>query len=645
MPGTSQTSVCRRFVAEAKALGLNTVSFAGSYHAGKFIRPHGGTGKVYFPEDGTAYFRIDPQRYGKIKPLENSLLGQQDTLKTLCESDIAVNAWMVLLHNTRLGTLHPEASVENAFGDRYLYSLCPSAPEAREYAVALCKDVTESYPVIGVSLETPGFLPYQHGFHHEFALLKQNKWLDAQLGLCFCPHCLQGASANGIDAAGLKRRVANAVEAYLGGELDIPDDMAEAFWLADALDGELGAYLRYRCEAVTSLVAEIRASVRKDATVAVIPSVARPTAGAWYEGSDLAALAKTADAIEACFYEPSVERVRVDAFDVLRRVGDASKLRGILRPAWPDLESKSKLVGAVSGAPRCWHRRHRLLQLRSCATRQSRMDRRRIGHRRLMVQFGGKVFVITGSAGGIGRELCRHFGGEGAAIIALDRSETVTDFAEELRAAGIRVEAAVVDIGDSEAVAEAFARLQASLGAVDVLVNNAGVSSHPSLEKTTPHDFADDVNANVNGAYNCCYAVLPGMKKKKAGAIVNIASVNGLAALGDPAYSAGKAGMISLTRSLAVEFGRYGIRANAVCPGTVRTPIWAHRIALNPEVLEQLARWYPLGRIVEPVEVVHAVAFLASDAASAITGTALPVDCGLMAGNIVMTRELTPDDT
>jgi hypothetical protein len=314
------------FAAEAKALGLNTVTFAGSYHAGKFLRPKARTGKVYFPEDGTAYFHVDAQRYGKIKPLENSLLKRQDTLKALCETDIAVNAWMVLMHNTRLGTLHPGATVENAFGDRYPYSLCPSAPEAREYAVALCRDVTETYPVIGVSLETPGFLPYQHGFHHEFALLKQNRWLDAQLGLCFCEHCVRGARSQGIDAAGLRRRVAGAVESYL----------------------EFGAYLRYRCDTVTSLVAEIRASVRKDAAVAVIPSVARPTAGAWYEGTDLAALAKTADAVEACFYEPSVERVRVDAFDVLRRVGDAGKLRGLLRPAWPDLQSKFELVGAVT---------------------------------------------------------------------------------------------------------------------------------------------------------------------------------------------------------------------------------------------------------------------------------------------------------
>ena len=260
------------------------------------------------------------------------------------------------------------------------------------------------------------------------------------------------------------------------------------------------------------------------------------------------------------------------------------------------------------------------------------------------MQFEGKVVAITGAAGGIGRELCRYFGGEGATIAAFDRSIAVTDFANDLRGSGIKAEAEVVDIGDANGVKQAFSNLQTSLGAADILINNAGVSRHPSLEVTTPQGFADDVNTNVNGAYNCCHAVLPGMKAKEAGAIVNIGSVNGLSALGDPAYSVGKAGMISLTKSLAVEFGRYGIRANIVCPATVRTPIWTERTARNPEVLEQLRRWYPLKRIVEPIEVVRAVAFLASDCASAITGVVLPVDCGLTAGNIVMARELTLED-
>lgn len=260
------------------------------------------------------------------------------------------------------------------------------------------------------------------------------------------------------------------------------------------------------------------------------------------------------------------------------------------------------------------------------------------------MRFAGKVVAITGAAGGIGQALCRYFGGEGAAIAAFDRNDAVGTFAEELAVEGVRIRSAVFDVADAEAVARAFAQAETELGPVDILVNNAGVSHYSALERTTPEGWADDIAANLNGAYACSYAVLPAMKARRAGSIVNIGSVNGLSALGDAAYSAGKAGMISMTKSLAVEFGRYGIRCNIVCPGTVRTPIWDARMKRNPKVLEQLERWYPLRRVVEPIEVMRAVAFLASDEASAITGVVLPVDCGLTAGNIVMARELTLED-
>ena len=261
----------------------------------------------------------------------------------------------------------------------------------------------------------------------------------------------------------------------------------------------------------------------------------------------------------------------------------------------------------------------------------------------LPMTFKGKVVAVTGAAGGIGQALCRVFADEGAAIAALDRSARVEALAAELAAAGVEAASAVVDIGDAAAVAAGFAAVGAKLGPVDILVNNAGFSDHLTLEGTSPEGWRDDVNGNLNGAFNCAHAVLPGMRAKGAGAIVNIGSVNGISALGDPAYSAAKAGMISMTRSLALEYGRYGIRANIVLPGTVRTPLWEQRAAKDPGVLARLARWYPLGRIVEPVEVARAALFLASDAAAAITGAALPVDCGLSAGNLVMARELTLD--
>ena len=330
------------------ALGLDTVTVAGSYHAGKFLRPHG-KGKVYFPEDGTVYFKANPERYGAIKPVPNSMLAERDVLRELTnQGRLATNVWLVLMHNTRLGTQHPQSTVANAFGDRYIYNLCPSAPDARAYAIGLARDVTASYPVSGASLETPGFLPYAHGFHHEFALNRPNRWLDSQLGLCFCEHCQAGAKRAGIPVEALRQQVAGDIEAYLSSNVDFPADMAEAFWLADTrTDGALKAFLDWRCTVVTSLVQEIRQAVRKDASVAVIPSVARPTGGAFYEGSDLAALAEAAGLIEACFYEAGAARVKADLFDVKRRLRGKGRLRGIVRPSFPDLDTKSEFLAAM----------------------------------------------------------------------------------------------------------------------------------------------------------------------------------------------------------------------------------------------------------------------------------------------------------
>jgi NAD(P)-dependent dehydrogenase (short-subunit alcohol dehydrogenase family) len=253
------------------------------------------------------------------------------------------------------------------------------------------------------------------------------------------------------------------------------------------------------------------------------------------------------------------------------------------------------------------------------------------------MMFKGKVVAITGAVGGIGQSLCDYFGAEGASIAAIDKSPELPAF---LASAKFKYSYSMIDIGDKDAVASAFK----TFGPVDILVNNAGFSEHPTFNRTDPGGWAHDVNGNLNGAYYCAHAVLPGMKERGHGNIVTIGSVNGIAALGDPAYSAAKAGLISLTRSLALEYGRFGIRANIVLPGTVRTPLWERRAAKDPSVLETLRRWYPLGRIVDPIDVARVVGFLASDAAAAITGVALPVDCGLSAGNIVMARELTLED-
>jgi NAD(P)-dependent dehydrogenase (short-subunit alcohol dehydrogenase family) len=258
-----------------------------------------------------------------------------------------------------------------------------------------------------------------------------------------------------------------------------------------------------------------------------------------------------------------------------------------------------------------------------------------------MITLDGKTALITGAAGGIGQVLCRQFLELGARVIASDReADRLAAYVAEA-GAGDRMVPMVADVTDAPGVAAALTAAVAKAGAPTILVNNAGFAMADSFDATNPEIFRTEVDGNLTGPYILAAAVRPYMEKAGGGAIVNISSVNGLYSVANPGYSAAKAGLISLTKALATELGRYNIRANVICPGTVRTPAWKHRVARDPQVFERLAKWYPLGRVAEPLDIAKAAAFLASDAAAYISGATLTVDGGLTAGNAVFADELT----
>lgn len=248
-----------------------------------------------------------------------------------------------------------------------------------------------------------------------------------------------------------------------------------------------------------------------------------------------------------------------------------------------------------------------------------------------------RLALVTGSAGDIGLAISRRLKADHDIVVMTDRNlDAVTDAAGDLGAGFV---AMCLDVTDPASCAGVAADA-AKLGQVATLVNNAGGVQAASLQSTSIPNWQADRALNLDAAFFVFQAFADQLKATQ-GSVINIASVNGMGVFGHPAYAAAKAGMIHLTRLIAVEHGRYGIRANTVAPGTVRTQAWEARAAQNPNVFEEAAAHYPLGRIARPEDVAEAVGFLASPLAAAITGICLPVDCGLTAGIPGLARTFT----
>lgn len=245
-----------------------------------------------------------------------------------------------------------------------------------------------------------------------------------------------------------------------------------------------------------------------------------------------------------------------------------------------------------------------------------------------------KVAIVTGAAGDIGRAICAALLEAGHAVLAADLSLAGAEATVAALAGRGTIKAHAADVTD-EASVSGMAAAARALGAVAVLVNNAGGCIDPSVTQTTLPNWRRDTALNLDAPMLCFKAVEADLKATR-GAMVNIASVNGLGVYGHPAYSAAKAGMIHFTKFVAVEFGKFGVRANAVAPGTVQTGAWKARADANPNVFAEARRWYPLQRVAKPEDVAEAVRFLAG--AEAITGVVLPVDCGLSAGQVELPR-------
>jgi meso-butanediol dehydrogenase / (S,S)-butanediol dehydrogenase / diacetyl reductase len=238
-------------------------------------------------------------------------------------------------------------------------------------------------------------------------------------------------------------------------------------------------------------------------------------------------------------------------------------------------------------------------------------------------RFTDKRALVTGAASGIGEATARLLHGEGAEVVLADvDTARLESLAAEL---GARATSRALDVRDEAQVARAAAGL-------DVLVNVAGIGSTHDAPGT-PLELWEDVFAvNARGTFLCCKHAIPGMRERGGGAIVNVSSVAALVGLKNrAAYSASKGAVVALTRALAVDHVRDGIRVNAVCPGTVDSP-WVRRLVEEVgESLDSLRARQPMGRLGTTDEIAEAIAYLASDAAAFVTGSVLVIDGGLTA--------------
>ena len=254
-----------------------------------------------------------------------------------------------------------------------------------------------------------------------------------------------------------------------------------------------------------------------------------------------------------------------------------------------------------------------------------------------MFTLSGKVAVVTGGGSGIGRAISTVFGRQGAHVLVLDLdSRAAHDTAAEITRSGGTADAFVCDVSDAAAVSTTFDAIARRNRRVDILINNAGVAHVGNIEHTSEDEFDRLYRINVKGVFLCTRAALPIMVGQGGGVILNMASIVAFIGVADRfAYSMTKGAVLTMTKSVAIDYIKHNVRCNCICPARIRTPFVDGFVKKNypgreEQMLQQLADYQPMGRMGTPEEVAFLALYLCSDEASFVTGQAYPLDGGVL---------------
>lgn len=244
-----------------------------------------------------------------------------------------------------------------------------------------------------------------------------------------------------------------------------------------------------------------------------------------------------------------------------------------------------------------------------------------------MQQNNQRIVLITGSTGGIGTALCRKLGEEGYRVVGNFRNEEkATLLQQELEKAGLHIELVHGDVSDFDSVGRMVQQVESTIGPIDVLINNAGITRDKSFVKMGKEDWDQVINTNLNSVFNCTRHVIQGMVERRFGRIINISSINAQKGqYGQTNYSTAKAGMHGFTKSLALEVAKYGVTVNTISPGYVETEMV---MAVPENIREKIIAQIPVGRLGGPTEIADAIAYLISDKSGFITGSNLAINGG-----------------